>query len=208
MVRVQGPLFSHRAAGAFAKAIIYRGTQRGTTAYPYFKPAQPMTLDQLNRREMFGWLTELWPNLSTAEQDSWHELLPYHCLEAKTAYLVFNLHRWSHFQAPLRKYTFGFYAAAPEPTWVAPIPGHRHIRWRFNAPAMPNDAGFVLFRSQEDGFERGDSKAAAIFWRGGPDPRSIVDSNLDPGTYYAQISTFNGAGVWTHHDPQKTATVE
>lgn len=71
MANVQGPLFSLTAAGSVAKTLCYKKGKRGTVCRKWAQPGGEASSDQLNVRQITGYLMANWQNLSTLEQASW-----------------------------------------------------------------------------------------------------------------------------------------
>jgi len=68
---VTGPLFSLTASGQIAKALVYSTWKGRAYVREYVVGANPNTLGQRTRRAFLGFISKMWANLSSTDQDSW-----------------------------------------------------------------------------------------------------------------------------------------
>lgn len=184
MVKLAGPAMSIDASGKLGGAIVFSKWKGRNYARSLVTPANPKSGSQTGRRGMFAFLTQEWAGLTAPEKASYEDLADSLSISPFNAFIRFNMKRWNTWNAPSKNISAAKSAAPPVLGALSAVGGVRsaQITQKVTTP----NAGWAIafFRSATQTFDTAIDNAIAVLPMDGTDDVVLVDSPLDPGTYY------------------------
>ena len=89
---------SASASGTFARALTYLRCSNCHVVKKYSRPTGDPTTKQLAIRSLTRFLTQLWPDLTTAQKATWNEIAAARRISPANAFFAANHARWQRLQ--------------------------------------------------------------------------------------------------------------
>lgn len=194
MVKVAGPMFSLAASGTIGDAATFSNWKGRPYVRERVIPANPKSGPQVGMRAMLSFLAKQWDGLSSAEKTSWDDRAKASVISNFNAFTSYNQTRWRSYKGPSQEdpaAETSTPAAAPTTT---PTGGIRQIQLSIADGTPAPDWGYMIHRSETSGFTPAYSNCVMIVPKTAS-PTVVIDTPLDPGTYYYRINGFNDDGV-------------
>ncbi len=101
MVKTTGPMMSLTASGTLAGAITFSHWKGRQYVRERVIPSNPKSGDQVGRRAMFKFLTQIWAGLSAPAKATWQDLADQLVSSRFNAFLSDNMENWHNFLTPI-----------------------------------------------------------------------------------------------------------
>jgi hypothetical protein len=154
---------------------------------------------------MMTFLSQSWSLLPAIDQATWLELAEAENYANFNAYVKYNMHRWTQFDAPMR--------SPDRAADSIPVMGALNLTVGVRQVSISqvvtnaNDIwGVMIFRSITTGYVPGVTDCVGIA-RHASTPVTYVDTPVDPGTYFYRTIGFSKAGLKTAAVAQVQAIV-
>lgn len=207
MAIVKGPAMSLDASGSLAGAVVFAKWKGRNYVRQLVTPANPKTGAQTGFRCSMRFLAQIWSGLSAGNKATWESRAADMIVSEFNAFTSYNQKRWRNFLTPTKEDPATEASAAPTAPTGAAVAGVRMATVTLTDTGTPPDWGYVLFRSLVTGFTPAISNAVYIVpWSTAP-TTVIIDTPLDPGTYYYRSRGFNDDGKPGALDVQFTVTI-
>jgi hypothetical protein len=196
MVKLTGPCFSLGASGTLGKTVTFSHWKGRAYARQRIIPNNPKSGGQLGARAMWEFITQNWDALSTAEKATWAARAAQTTISPFNAYCSYNAARWHTFNAPSQQ----------DPALEANTPGVittftatggvREVVLDIQLLTLNANWGCVVFRSTTTGFTPSITNAVYARLLDSTSAIQIVDTPLDPDTYYYDMKVFTDDGLY------------
>ncbi len=196
MVKLTGPLFSLGASGTIGKTVTYSSWKGRAFARQRVIPHNPRSGGQVGARAMWAFITQAWDALTTAEKATWEARAGQTIISPFNAYTSYNAKRFSTFNAPSQEDP-ALEANTPGTlTTFSAAGGVREVVLDVGLSVLADNWGVVVFRSTTTSFTP--SITNIVFARLLIDTSTIqiVDTPLDPDTYYYDAKVFTDDGLF------------
>jgi len=195
MAIVKGPAMSLDASGSLAGAIVFSKWKGRNYVRQLVTPANPRSGAQTGFRASMKWLAQSWSGLSDAEKATWEDRAADMIVSEFNAFTSYDQKRWRNFLTPSKEDPAAEASTpATAPTGAA-VAGVRMATITLTDSGTAPDWGYLLFRSISTGFTPAISNAIRfIDWDSGG-ATEIIDTPLEPDTYYYRSLGFNDDGV-------------
>lgn len=207
MVKVTAPLFSLGASGTIGKAITFSNWKGRNYVRERVVPTNPRTGGQVGARAMFKFLTQNWNALSSANKATWQDAADQIVISPFNAYVRENQRRFATFNAPGQEDPVGETGTAPTLTTFSATGGVREVVLDLDLTALDDGWGVVVFRATTTGFTPSITNIVFANLLNTINPIQIVDTPLDPDTYYYDAKTFTDDGLYGTLKGEINATV-
>ena len=184
MVKLAGPCFSQEASGKLGGALVFSRWKGRAYARSLVTPANPKSGGQTGRRAMWAFLAQEWAALGATERASYEAMAESLSISPFNAFLRYNQRRWNTWKAPAQAYPAAEGDTLPVLGALTAVGGTRSAQIT-QAVTTPN-AGWAIafFRSATGTFDSAISNLIAVLPIDGANDVVLVDSPLEPGTYY------------------------
>lgn len=191
MAIVKGPAMSLDASGALAGAIVFSKWKGRNYVRQLVTPANPKSGAQTGFRASMRFLSQIWTSIGAVSQATWEQRAADGIYSPFNAFTSYNQRRWRNFLTPSDvDPATEVSAAATAPTGAA-VAGVRMATVTLTDTGTPPDWGYILFRSLVTGFTPAISNALyLVAWSTAP-TTVIIDTPMDPATYYYRSRGFN-----------------
>lgn len=207
MAIVKGPAMSLDASGSLAGAIVFSKWKGRNYVRQLVTPANPKSGSQVGFRSSMKFLAQIWSSLSAANKATWEDRAADMIVSEFNAFTSYNQKRWRNFLTASKEDPAAEASTpATAPTGAA-VAGVRMATITLTDSATPPDWGYLLFRSQTTGFTPAISNAIRFIAWDAAGATEIIDTPLDPGTYYYRSRGFNDDGIDGALDVEFSVTI-
>lgn len=195
MAIVKGPAMSLDASGSLAGAIVFSKWKGRNYVRQLVTPANPKSGAQVGFRQSMAWLSQSWSALTAGEKATWENRAADMIVSEFNAYTSYNQKRWRNFLTPSKEDPAAEASTpATAPTGAA-VAGVRMATITLTDSVTAPDWGYLLFRSTTTGFTPAISNAIRMIEWDVAGATEIIDTPLDPATYYYRSRGFNDDGI-------------
>lgn len=195
MAIVKGPAMSLDASGSLAGAIVFSKWKGRNYIRQLVTPANPRSGSQTGFRASMRFLSQIWAGLSDANKATWEDRAADMIVSEFNAFTSYNQKRWRNFLTPSKEDPAAMASGAPTAATGAAVAGVRMATVTLTDTGTAPDWGYVLFRSLSTGFTPAISNALYIVPWSGAATTVIIDTPMDPATYYYRSMGFNDDGI-------------
>ena len=207
MARVTGPLFSLGASGAVGKAIVFSIWKGRPYVRQLVTPSNPKSGGQTGMRSMFAFLSQVWAGLSAANKATWESRAADKTVSPFNAFMSRNQELWRDYLPPTKEDAASGGGTASTITNEAAVAGERSITLSWDTGAGAEQWGVVIYRSTAPFTATWDNAIKVVTSAASQVGELIIDSPLDPGTYYYQIRPYTDDNTWGTISAEVNATV-
>jgi hypothetical protein len=207
MVKVQAPALSLEASGQLGGALVFSKWKGRPYVRSLVKPANPKSGGQVGMREMFKFLAQKWDGLSGADQATWEDRADQLIVSTFNAYMSYNQFRWRDFLAPSTADPAATADTPPTDGAGSAVAGVRSITVTQAITAAADGWGVAFFRALTTGFATAFDNLIGVGLIVGTADVILVDSPLDPDTYYYNMRSFTLDGQLGSEIGEVNATV-
>jgi hypothetical protein len=207
MVKVNAPALSLDASGKLGGSLVFSKWKGRHYVRSLVTPSNPKSGGQVGMRAMLKFLSQNWAALTAGDQATWEDRADQLIASTFNAYMSLNLFRWRNFTAPTQQDP-----AAEEDTEavlgaLSATPGVRSVTIT-QAVTTANDGwGVAFFRSPTGTFETAFDNLIGVGLIVGTANVVLVDSPLDPATYYYDTRPFTLDGILGTETGEQSAVV-
>lgn len=195
MAIVKGPAMSLDASGSLAGAVVFSKWKGRNYVRQLVTPANPKSGSQTGFRASMRFLSQIWAGLSAGNKATWEDRADDMIVSEFNAFTSYNQKRWRNFLTPSKEDPAAEASTpATAPTGAA-VAGVRMATVTLTDSGTPPDWGYVLFRSTTTGFTPAISNAVYLVPWDVAGATVIIDTPLEPGTYYYRSRGFNDDGI-------------
>lgn len=195
MAIVKGPAMSLDASGKLGGAIVYSKWKGRNYVRALVTPANPKSGAQTGFRSSMKFLAQNWTTLTAGEQATWIDRAADMIVSPFNAFTSYNQKRWRNFLTPSKDDPAAEVSAPPTAPTGAAVAGVRMSTVTLTDSGTAPDWGYILFRSTTTAFTPALSNAIALVVWDVAGATVIVDTPLDPDTYYYRSVGFNDDGI-------------
>jgi len=195
MALVKGPAFSLAASGSIGGALVYSIWKGRPYVRQLVTPANPRSGSQTGFRASMRFLAQIWSGLSAANKATWESRADDMIVSEFNAFTSYNQKRWRNFLTPSTVDPAAEISTPPTAPTGAAVAGVRMATITLTDTVTPPDWGYILFRSLTTGFTPAISNAIRLVEWSGAATTEIIDTPLDPATYYYRSRGFNDDGI-------------
>lgn len=207
MAIVKGPAMSLDASGSLAGAIVFSHWKGRSYIRQLVTPANPKSGSQTGFRASMKFLAQNWSTLSAGEQATWLTRATDMIVSNFNAFTSYNQKRWRNFLTPSKEDPAAEASAPSLAATGAAVAGVRMATVTLTDGGTAPDFGYVLFRSTTTGFTPGISNAIRLEPWDSAGATVIVDTPLEPDTYYYRCMGFNDDGIKGALDSEFSVTI-
>lgn len=195
MAIVKGPAMSLDASGSLAGAIVFSKWKGRNYVRQLVTPANPKSGAQTGFRQSMKYLSQVWAGLTAGNKATWEDRAADMIVSEFNAFTSYNQKRWRNFLTPSKEDPAAEASTpATAPTGVA-VAGVRMATITLTDSGTPPDWGYLLFRDTTTGFTPAISNAIRMIDWDVAGATEIIDTPLDPDTYYYRSKGFNDDGI-------------
>ena len=206
MVKLVAPMMSLEARGKFGKAIVYYMLRGVACARMLVQPFNPNSDSQRSFRAMMTFLSQVWADLSPANQATWVGLAEIEGYAPFNGFVSINMSQWDLYDAPGKEYPICDTGAGGDAPTTTPTAGVKQIGLSIAHGVASPVWGWLIHSSLTTGFTPGRGtllKALAT----AADPDLWVDAPLETGVpVYYRVQGFSDDGVLGTLEAEVTAT--
>lgn len=207
MVKVQAPALSLEASGQLGGALVFSKWKGRPYVRSLVKPANPKSGGQVGMREMFKFLAQKWDALAVGFKATWEDRADQLIVSPFNAYMSYNQFRWRDFLAPSQFDPAATTDTPPTDGAGSAVAGVRSITVTQAITAAADGWGVCFFRSTSTGFSTAFDNLVGVGLIVGTADVILVDSPLDPDTYYYNMRSFTQDGQLGSEIGEVNATV-
>lgn len=196
MVKLTAPLFSLGASGTIGKAVTYSNWKGRAFARQRVIPNNPKSGGQVGARAMWAFITQNWDALTSAEKATWEARAAQTIISPFNAYTSYNAKRFATFNAPSQEDPA---AEANTPGTILTFTatgGVREVVLDIELSVAADNWGIAVFRSTTTGFTPSITNVVFARLLDSTTAIQIVDTPLDPDTYYYDAKCFTDDGLY------------
>lgn len=193
---VTGPLFSLTASGQIAKALVYSTWKGRAYVREYVVGANPNTLAQRVRRTWLGFISKMWANLDSTQQDSWVTSAASNNVSPFNQFVGTNMDRQTNELGPTGNETPAGGALTGTINTVAPTGGVGKITVTLTNTANLIAGEYNLVTISDTSFADAESTLnSAVVGLEATSDQTFEITDLDPGTYWISGAVMNEGGT-------------
>jgi len=207
MVKVAAPALSLEASGSIGKIMTFSKWKGRPYVRALVRPANPKSGGQVGVRSMFKFLAQAWASLGATPQASWETRAEQGVYSPFNAFMSYNQARWRDFLAPSNTDPA---AATDTPATVGvtvATPGVRSVTLTIPITVANDGWGVAVFRSTSMGFSTAFDNLIGVGTIDGVNDVVVVDTPLEPDTYYYNYREFTLDGQLGAEEGEDTAIV-
>jgi len=194
MVKVRAPALSLEASGSLGGAMVFSKWKGRPYVRALVRPANPRSGGQVGVRAMFKYLAQQWAGLGAVPKASWEDRADQKVVSPFNAYMGYNQFRWRDFLPPSQDDPAAAADTGATMGATAAVVGVRSVTLSMIV-TTPNDIwGVCVFRSTSGGFTTAFDNLIGVVPYVASSPIYLVDSPLDPDTYYYNYREFTKDG--------------
>jgi hypothetical protein len=207
MAIVKGPAMSLDASGALAGAIVFSKWKGRNYVRQLVTPANPRSGAQTGFRSSMRFLSQIWAGLTAGNKATWENRADDMIVSPFNAFTSYNQKRWRNFLTPSKEDPAAEISApATAPTGAA-VAGVRMATVTLTDSGTAPDWGYILFRSLSTGFTPSISNAIRIVPWDVAGATEIIDTPMEPETYFYRSRGFNDDGIVGALDVEFTVVI-
>jgi len=190
MVKVAGPALSLDASGSIAGIMTFSKWKGRPYVRSLVRPSNPRSGGQVGVRSMFKFLAQNWAGIGAAPKATWEDRADQKIVSPFNAFMSYNQARWRDFLAPSDSDPA---AATDTPATTGVITtaaGVRSATLTIPITSADDGWGVLAFRGTPTGFSTAFDNLIGVGLIDGTADVTIVDTPLDPGTYYYNFREF------------------
>lgn len=195
MAIVKGPAMSLDASGSLAGAIVFSKWKGRNYVRQLVTPANPKSGAQVGFRQSMAYLAQSWAGLTAGEQATWEDRAADMIVSEFNAFTSYNQKRWRNFLTASKEDPAAEASTPPTAPTGAAVAGVRMATISLTDTVTPPDWGYLLFRSLTTGFTPAISNAVRFIDWDVAGVTEIIDTPLEPDTYYYRSRGFNDDGI-------------
>jgi len=184
MVKVTGPAMSLSASGSLAGVMVFSTWKGRPYVRSLVRPSNPKSGGQVGVRAMFKFISQNWATIGDTNQASWETRADQGVYSTFNAFMSFNQSRWRDFQAPSQHDPPDVTDVAATTGTITAVAGVRSITLTIPVSSADDGWGVAVFRSTGTGFPTAFDNLIGIGLIVGTDDVVVVDTPLEPATYY------------------------
>ncbi len=207
MVKVAGPAMSLEASGSLAGVMVFSKWKGRPYVRSLVRPSNPKSGGQVGVRSIFKFLSQNWASVIAGSQATWETRADQKVVSPFNAYMGYNQARWRDFLAPS---SHDPAAALDTPATIGTTTATAGVRSiTLGIPITSDDDGWgvLAFRALSPGFSTAFDNLIGVAKITGVDTFNIIDTPLDPDTYYYNFREFTLDGQLGAEDGEINATV-
>lgn len=190
MVKVAGPAMSLEASGSLAGVMTFSKWKGRPYVRSLVRPANPKSGGQVGVRSLFKFISQNWAAIIDASKATWEDRAAQGVFSTFNAYMSYDQARWRDFLAPSQHFPADD-ADTPAVTGViTAVPGVRSVTLTIPVTTANDGWGVLCFRSTQTGFDSAYDNLIGVGLINATDDVVVVDTPLDPDTYYYQFREF------------------
>lgn len=194
MVKVRAPALSLEASGSLGGAMVFSKWKGRPYVRALVRPANPRSGGQVGVRSMFKFLAQEWAGIGSTPQASWEDRADQKIVSPFNAYMGYNQFRWRDFTAPSQDDPAAVADTGAVMGATSATPGVRSVTISAIV-TTPNDMwGLCVFRALTTAFATAFDNLIGVIPYVASSPITLVDSPLDPDTYYYNYREFTKDG--------------
>ena len=195
MAVVKGPAMSLDASGSIGGAITFSKWKGRNYVRQLVTPANPKSGGQTGFRASMRFLSQIWAGLTAGNKATWETRAADMIVSEFNAFTSYNQKRWRNFLTPSKEDPAAEISAPATAAVGGAVAGVRQATITLTDSGTPPDWGYVLFRSLVTGFTPAISNAIRIVPWDVAGATVIIDTPMEPGTYYYRSRGFNDDGI-------------
>lgn len=194
MALVACPALSGEASGKVGGCLVFSKWKGRPYVRSLARPANPKTAKQKSVRAMMKFLSQNWSGLSTEDKDSWKGPADASNYSPFNAFTSENMRRWGNFNAPGGEYPVSEGDSIGTGFSEVVTGGVKSIKLDLTLGVANDNWGVMVFRSTTTGFTTSFDNLCYVLLLDTATTITLVDSPLDPATYYYNFRLFSIAG--------------
>lgn len=207
MVKVNAPALSLAASGSLGGAMVFSSWKGRAYVRSLVIPSNPKSGGQVGVRQLFKFLSQQWAGLGAGPQATWEDRADQKIVSPFNAFMGFNLARWRDFLAPSDTDPPAITDTQPTLGVTTAVAGVRSITLTIPIDPAEDGWGIACFRSPTGEFDTAFDNLIGVGIVSGTDDVVVVDTPLDPGTYYYDFRAFTLDGQLGAEDGEINETV-
>lgn len=196
MVKLIAPCFSLGASGTIGKSITFSSWKGRAFARQRVIPHNPRSGGQVGARAMWAFITQNWDALSSAEKATWEDRAAQTTISPFNGYTSYNARRFSTFNAPSQEDPATESNTPGVITVFTATGGVREVVLDIQLSTANANWGIVVFRSIVSSFTPSITNVVYCRLLDSTAAIQIVDTPLDPDTYYYDAKVFTDDGLY------------
>lgn len=190
MVKVAAPALSLEASGSIGKVMTFSKWKGRPYVRSLVRPANPKSGGQVGVRSMFKFLSQIWATIGAVPQATWEDRADQSTISPFNAFMSYNLSRWRDFLAPSDTDPADDSDTDCVTGATSATPGVRSVTLAIGVTTANDGWGVAVFRSTTTGFSTAFDNLIGVGIVDGTNDVVVVDTPLEPDTYYYNYRTF------------------
>ncbi len=194
MVKVAGPAMSLEASGSLAGVMVFAKWKGRPYVRSLVRPSNPKSGGQVGVRSMFKFISQNWSAIGSTPQASWEDRADQKVISPFNAFMGYNQGRWRDFKAPSQADPAVETGTDADLDTITAVAGVRSVTLTIPILAAHDGWGIAVFRSTSTGFTPAFDNLIGIGLINDTDDVVVIDTPLEPDTYYYNFRTFTTTG--------------
>lgn len=190
MVKVAGPAMSLSASGSLAGTLVFSTWKGRPYVRNLVRPSNPKSGGQVGVRSMFKFLSQSWAGIALPSRSTWETRADQAIVSTFNAYMGYNQARWRDFLAPATEDPAADTDTPATIGVVAVAAGIRSATLTIPVTAAADGWGVMAFRSTTSSFTTAFDNLIGVGLINGTNDVVIIDTPLEPDTYYYNFRDF------------------
>jgi len=207
MVKVAGPAMSLEASGSLAGVMVFAKWKGRPYVRSLVRPSNPKSGGQVGVRAMFKFLSQNWAALIPASKATWEPRADQGVYSPFNAYMSYNQSRWRDFIGPTQDDPPTGAATPGVVGTIVATPGVRSATLTIPITTAADYWGVCVFRSLVTSFVPAFDNLVGVGLVNGAADVVVIDTPLEPDTYYYNFRAFDIDGVLAAAEGEETVII-
>lgn len=190
MVKVNAPMLSLSASGSIGGALVFATWKGRPYVRSLVRPSNPKSGGQVGVRSLFKFIAQSWAAILAGSKATWEDRADQGVFSTFNAYMGYNQRRWRDFLAPATADPADDTDTPATTGVITAVAGVRSATLTIPVTTADDGWGVMAFRSESTGFSSAFDNLIGAALIAGTDDVVIVDTPLEPATYYYQFREF------------------
>jgi len=190
MVKVNAPMLSLSASGQIGGAMVFSTWKGRPYVRSLVRPANPKSGGQVGVRSLFKFIAQNWAAIIAGSKATWEDRADQGVFSTFNAYMGYNQSRWRDFLAPSTLDPADTTDTAAVTGAITAVAGVRSATLTIPITTANDGWGVLAFRSDTTAFSTAFDNLIGAGLIAATADVVIVDTPLDPGTYYYNFREF------------------
>lgn len=207
MVKVNAPMLSLSASGSIGGAMVFSTWKGRAYVRRHVRPANPKSGGQVGVRSLFKFISQNWAGIGVVNQATWETRADQGVVSPFNAFMGYNQSRWRDFLPPSQHDPAAEDDTPATTGVITTAAGVRSATLTIPITTAADGWGILAFRSLTTAFTTAFDNLVGVGLIVGAADVVIIDTPLEPDTYYYNFREFTLDGQLAAEEGEETVVI-